>query len=58
MQLYLQHAIQYKTDLDLLLNPSSTLHNSHIHRTHLPIPLLSLGWRIGQTQRSQRWGPE
>jgi len=32
-----------------LLNPSSTLNHSHIHRTHIPIPLLSLGWRIGPT---------
>jgi len=27
--------------------PSSTLHNSHIHCTHLPIPLCSLVWCIG-----------
>jgi len=26
--------------------PSSTQHNVHIHLTYLPIPLLSLGWRI------------
>jgi len=35
---------------DNLLTPtvhSSTLHNAHIHCTHLLIPLLSLGWRIG-----------
>jgi len=42
--------------IDRLITASASLRNTdgkpslkeaHIHHTHLPIPLISLGWRIG-----------